>query len=389
MFRRIRLPTILLGLLLTGTAAFAQVSQASAPDADKPSRFRSAEDGWFDVSGFLDEAYGFLPIVMPITEPAVGFGAVAALAFLDKPNPEAGAGFGRPNITMVGGLGTDNGSRGLIAGDIRYWLDDRVQTLIGGIKSTINLDYYGSGEAGFRNKHPRTYALDVEAALLQAKMRIGQSQNWVGLGYVLANTGVNFDSRLDNSFELRDPERSLRLGGILASLSHDSRDNVFTPREGNYLELSAAIFRPGTGSDLDFTRLTLVGMHYLPLASRWTLGLRENLAFNYGDAPFYLQPFVMMRGVPAMRYQGEKVAQIEAEVRWQFWERFSLVGFAGAGWAAEAIRELTRTEGITAGGVGIRYEIARKYGIHMGLDAAWSRDEPAVYFQVGSAWMRP
>jgi hypothetical protein len=28
-----------------------------------PSRLYSDEDGWFDVSGFLDEKYGFLPVV--------------------------------------------------------------------------------------------------------------------------------------------------------------------------------------------------------------------------------------------------------------------------------------------------------------------------------------
>jgi hypothetical protein len=39
----------------------------------------------------------------------------------------------------------------------------------------------------------------------------------------------------------------------------------------------------------------------------------------------------MLRGIPAMRYQGESTAQAEAELRWQFWQRFSLVGFAGAG----------------------------------------------------------
>ena len=44
---------------------------------------------------------------------------------------------------------------------------------------------------------------------------------------------------------------------------------------------------------------------------------------------------------------------------------------------------------VAAAGVGVRYEIARKYGLHMGLDAAWSRDGPAIYIQVGSAWMRP
>jgi hypothetical protein len=37
------------------------------------------------------------------------------------------------------------------------------------------------------------------------------------------------------------------------------------------------------------------------------------------------------RGVPAMRYLGEEMAQIETELRWQFWKRLSVVGFAGTG----------------------------------------------------------
>jgi hypothetical protein len=41
---------------------------AAAP-APAPSKFFSPDDGWLDVSGFLDEKYGFLPVVIPITEP--------------------------------------------------------------------------------------------------------------------------------------------------------------------------------------------------------------------------------------------------------------------------------------------------------------------------------
>ena len=44
--------------------------------------------------------------------------------------------------------------------------------------------------------------------------------------------------------------------------------------------------------------------------------------------PFYLAPFIQMRGVQAMRCQGDEIAQFEAEIRWQFWERISGVGFA-------------------------------------------------------------
>ena len=44
---------------------------------------------------------------------------------------------------------------------------------------------------------------------------------------------------------------------------------------------------------------------------------------------------------------------------------------------------------IATGGVGFRYELARKYGIHAGLDLAFSPGNQAVYIQVGSAWARP
>ena len=42
-----------------------------------------------------------------------------------------------------------------------------------------------------------------------------------------------------------------------------------------------------------------------------------------------------------------------------------------------------------AGGAGFRYEIARKYGLHIGVDVAFSPGTSAIYVQFGSAWMRP
>ena len=47
-------------------------------------------------------------MVIPITEPAVGYGAAGGLTFISTPLSEAQAGFGRPNITIVGGLGTES-----------------------------------------------------------------------------------------------------------------------------------------------------------------------------------------------------------------------------------------------------------------------------------------
>src|SRR6188768_1104691 len=108
------------------TAAPATASEsAPEPARTEPKSGKGApkDDGWPDMSSFLDEKYGFLPIAMPITEPAVGYGAAGGLTFISKPLGAAAQGLGRPNITFVGGMGTENGTWGVFGGDLRYWAD--------------------------------------------------------------------------------------------------------------------------------------------------------------------------------------------------------------------------------------------------------------------------
>ncbi|HWO10166.1 MAG TPA: hypothetical protein VNN80_11820, partial [Polyangiaceae bacterium] len=145
------------------------------------------------------------------------------------------------------------------------------------------------------------------------------------------------------------------------------------------------------GVEDQFERAVLVAIQYFRLPFHLYLGLRGDAASSFGDAPFYLQPFVNLRGVPLLRYQGEQSAQAEAELRWQFWQRFSLVAFGGGGGGWNDFERLDdgNARGVVAGGGGFRYELARSYGIHAGFDVAVSRDMVAFFFEVGSGWMRP
>ena len=149
------------------------------------------------------------------------------------------------------------------------------------------------------------------------------------------------------------------------------------------------VFDPALGADDEFQRVQLVAIQYIPMFRSLYLGLRGDGAATFGGAPFYLKPFISLRGAPIMRYKGDEVAQLEAELRWQFWKRFSVVGFAGFGAAWNDFERFHNTQTIPTAGFGFRYEIARKYGIQMGLDLAFGPDNTAVYVQVGSAWARP
>jgi len=382
--------TALLGVLAV-TPVCAKGTNELAPagvSTNAPSKFRSPEDGWLDLSGFIDQAYGFAPLVMPITEPAVGYGVAGGLAFIDKPQGEAQAGFGRPNITAVGGMATENGSWGAAAGDSRFWLEDRLQTLVGLVYASVNLDYHGIGEDSLLKNDPLRYNLEPLGGLVQAKFRLGGSRWWGGLSYAFATTQVRFDAPAGTP-GLPSFQSESRVGGLTPSLTFDSRDTIFTPSRGTYFEATAGCFSEALGGDTEFQRVNLVAMQYVPLHPRWTLGVRADVNGSFGDEPFYARPFVHLRGAPAMRYQGEEVAQIEAELRWQFWRRFSLVGFVGGGTAWNDFERFDKSVTVVTGGTGFRYELARKYGLHMGVDVAFGPDDPVIYVQFGSAWMRP
>lgn len=362
-------------------------SDKAAP-GDAQAEEKSDSDGWPDLSNFLDEKYGFLPIVMPITEPAVGYGAVGGAAFLSKPLGAAREGLGRPNITFVGGLGTENGTWGTMAGDMRYWLDDRLQTLAGVLYASVNLDFHGIGKDSELNDNPLRYTLEPAAAALKTRYRFGDTLIWGGLSYAFASTKVSFETP-DEAESLPDYDNTTRVGGLTPSATYDSRDTMFTPTRGTFVEASYGLFGKALGGQDSFQRAALTAIQYFELPAELYLGLRGDAGAAFGDAPFYLHPYVSMRGVPVMRYQGEEIAQLEAEVRWQFWGRFSLLGFGGAGWAWNDFEHLENKQDVVAGGTGFRYEIARRYGLHMGVDVAFSRDTTAFYVQFGSAWMRP
>ncbi|NLH71686.1 MAG: BamA/TamA family outer membrane protein [Verrucomicrobia bacterium] len=371
---------------LAGVNGAEPTSDTTAPTV--PSASDSAEDGWPDLSRFMDKPYGFVPVVIPITEPAVGYGAAALLAFIDKRQDERVAGFGRPNITAAGGLVTANGTSGVLAGDTRHWLDDRLQTLVGLGYASINLDFYGIGDDRALRNQPLDYSLEPLGGVARAKYRLGHSCWWTGLGYSLATTRVAFDAP-SGTPGLPPFERDSQVGGVTPMLNYDSRDNFFTPASGTFAEAAAGVFSEALGGDAEFQRVGLIAMRYVPLHQKLTLGLRGDVNLSFGDVPFYLRPFVFFRGVQAMRYQGEHVIQAEAELRWQFWKRLSLVGFVGGGTAWNEFNRYENSRNLVAGGTGFRYELARKYGLHMGFDVAFGPDEPIFYVQFGSAWLRP
>lgn len=381
----LRLTATVLGLL----AAVAVPAADNAAAEPTPSRLIDPDDGWLDASGFLDTAYGFVPVVAPITEPAVGYGAVGALVFIDRDPASERQRYVRPNIAAIGGMATENGSRGMFGGHLGTWMDGRLRTLVAIADVDVNLEFFGLGGDRNPGDMPLGYGIEARGGVAGGNYRIGATPLWLGLRYTHVNTHVTFDVANPVLPGLAPDDRDLRLASLTPSLTLDMRDNFFTPTEGWYLDLSAPLYRESFGSDRDFETLALTAMHYRPLGRALFLSLRGGVRTSSDGTPFYLRPYVWLRGVQVLSVQGEQAAEFEAELRWQLHSRFSLVGFGGAGIARSDLGTGERDETVGAGGAGFRYLLARKYGLHMGIDLAFGPDDPVLYVVFGSAWVRP
>jgi len=210
----------------------------------------------------------------------------------------------------------------------------------------------------------------------------------VALGYMLMSNQLTISGNiLPPGVEV--PEFKSKLAALEPSLLYDSRNNIFTPSSGIYAQVSAQLYSDAWGGDSTFQLPKFVAYGYYPASDKVTLGLKVSGRSSHGDVPFYLLPYIKLRGVPALRYQGDIAGEVEAEVRWQCWKRFSLVGFGGHGVARFDFGSNTETTSVNTYGLGFRYELARGYGMHMGIDVAHGPEDTIVYFQFGSAWLAP
>jgi hypothetical protein len=293
-------------------------------------------------------------------------------------------------MSAVGGFATENGTWLALAADSSRWFGGRVQTLAAAATGRINLDFYGGGLGLIPVDQPVRYSLDMKGALGEADWQLSQKSRWaLGLRYVWSDVTPELREAAPLSLEL--PNRTaVTISAPTAILKYDARDNIFTPTRGLYSETSYLVSREALGATVNFERLRETLLAWQPLPHDITLGARADYAWASENTPFFLLPYIQLRGVQAMRYQGDEAAFLELEARWQFSGRWSLVPFAGVG-STHLRRSVSGSDGQTigSGGIGFRYVLASKFGLHAGLDLAHSSGTNAVYIQVGNAWFRP
>ena len=350
------------------------------------SAFIDTTDGYFDMSDWLDHAYGFMPIVSLITEPAVGYGVSGGLLFIHRDKESRGKPLTTaPSMSAVGGMYTENGSWGLFAYHEGHWKHDSIRYQGGGGYMSMNLTYYPPILQDLIGG--LTFNIEGFGLLQRIEFRLAGSPWFLGADYIYFKNDVAFDA-LGIIPDVETWEFDSAIGGLGGLAIYDSRDNIFTPNHGIRSQTHYTLYDEIFGSDKQFHRFDLYWLGYYNYHDKLVFGLRLDSRFTDGETPFYSLPFVQLRGIPAMRYQGEYVLLAETEERWTLHPRWGLVGFAGIARAVPKRQTWDDAETVWNAGGGFRYLMARMYGLWAGIDVARGPEEWAFYIQVGHDWGR-
>ena len=379
-----RIAALSLAVCFAGAHADPPTVEPSVPKASHSISFHDPSDGAFDLSDYLLNHSGFLPVPVVITDPMVGTGGGAMLMFFDESMAQAaqrakseGTTMAPPNITGVGGAATDNGTWFAGAFHFHTWGGDRYRYIGGLGKAHLEADFYGA-----LNK-PRAYGLDGDFLIQQLLFKMGESHWYIGPRYTFLGTKTTFEGSVIEGLNLEPRDR--RAGKASVVVDYDSRDNMFYPSKGLYMEGEAGLSRDWLGSTQSFEIYNLRGYGWQPVGKAWVWGLRLDTQFARGDVPFYAAPFVSLRGVASGQYQDNNVVVGEVEGRYNVNARWSVLGFGGAGKAWGRWHDFDNTDTAWNAGLGFRYLIARKLGVTVGMDVARGLTTPLFT----SKWAAP
>jgi outer membrane protein assembly factor BamA len=219
--------------------------------------------------------------------------------------------------------------------------------------------------------------------MAKIQMRIPATENWfAGLQYLIldSNTVLRTSSIIPGAPDITGKIRTAGLGLLT---TYDSRNNNYYPTQGLWFEAKWMDYGDIWGGDNEYNKTIVFINRYQPLQEDLTLALRSRLESSGGDVPFFDLPTLQMGGFARDRYRDQHTISFHAEARYKFKPRWGLVGFYEFGWFNGDFSQLLSGKRITSYGAGLRWQVTKRQQMHLGLDAAFSTDDQAIYVQIG------
>ena len=326
-----------------------------------------------------------LPVVFYTPETGLGYGGLGLSTFrLPGENENT-----RPSSIQLGITFTSK-KQFLLFAPYEFYLDNerwRFKGELGYYKYFYN--FYGKG-IDSREEDQELYTADFPRFRLSAYRELFTSFS-LGLGYEFDGFNVlkpEPGGLLESSNNIIGKE-----GGTISNLGllalYDTRDNIFHPSKGWYIE---GVFYSGAkwlGSSFSYSKFELDARYFqtikgdVILASNFFLGTRSK------STPFQDLNYLgtkRTRGFDNRRYLDNTELSLTSELRFPVYKRFKGAVFGSTSTVMPSLKNTIETSYKSAFGGGIRYVINKKEGTRIRFDYGISSEGGQFYFTINEAF---
>ena len=171
--------------------------------------------------------------------------------------------------------------------------------------------------------------------------------------------------------------------GVGAVVTYDTRDHIYFPSHGYFVDVSLLGFDNAFSSTGSF-QSTIVDMRaYYTLWAENVLALQAYGAFNQGNVPYRLMGTLgsdsYFRGYYQGRFRDMQALTLQAELRKHVWGPLGVVGFAGLGNVAPTVNQLNQHVKPMYG-LGLRIKAIPREKINMRFDAAFGQGKIQAFY---------
>ena len=259
-----------------------------------------------------------------------------------------------------------------------YFDQDNYRTTLAYGDASVNFQYYNELAEAFVDFNT------LHDFFLFEQQRRVYKRWYLGLRY----RNQKAQTKYEVEGETGDPEKR-NLNNLGLVVSHDTRDFIYNPYHGDFMNFKTAHYRDGLGSDYEFDQYEFDFTKFFFIGDRKVVAGRVAAFIATGDVPFEGQYVVGrddIRGYTNGKHRGEQVYDVQAEYRWNFYKRWGMVAFGGIATAVDDPKEITWKGLLPGVGAGARFMAIQSEKINIGIDLAFGKDDWGIYFRIGEVW---
>ncbi|MGI9550876.1 MAG: BamA/TamA family outer membrane protein [Aurantibacter sp.] len=249
-------------------------------------------------------------------------------------------------------------------------------------------NFYGIGTDS-RKEDEETYETIFPRARLSVLREVFNNFS-VGLGYEF-DLFTNLKIKEGGILEASDVngKKNGAVSNIGLRAFYDTRDHLFFPTRGFYVQGSLFTSSKILGSSFRYSKFELDNRYYQKLGRKQVLATNLFFANSSAGTPFYDLNYLgskRTRGFENRRFQDNAELSLAMEYRFPISGRFGGVAFGSTGTVADNLGKAFSSAFKNSGGLGLRYVINKRDGVRIRVDYGMSGEGGNFYFTIKEAF---